>query len=103
MVELDDQDFADLVALQYLPTGHQNLVRLAIGREIFLVWREMRVEKRVSGQKEVAPFAVEHGGIVLVRHPGSADRLVMDQPGVRGGERDAHPLDSPPGRKPRGG
>ena len=89
MVELDHQDFADFVALQHRPASDQHLVRLAVGREIVLVPRQMRAEKRVAGEKQVAPFAVEDGGIVLVGHAGTADGLVMDESRVRRENRHA--------------
>ena len=87
MVELDHQDFADFVALQHRPASDQHLVRLAVGREIVLVPRQMRAEKRVAGEKQVTPFAVEDGGIVLVGHAGTADRLVMNETSMRGEHR----------------
>src|SRR5262249_44120706 len=82
VVELDDEDFANFVAVERVAAGDQEAVRFGVRREIVLMAREMRVEIRVAGQEKIAPFAGEGGGVVDVRHRSAADGLIMDQAGM---------------------
>src|SRR5712671_5826897 len=49
-----------------------------------MVFRQMRIEKRIAREEEIAPFAVEDRGIVIVLERGSADRLAVNERGMRG-------------------
>src|SRR5260370_31875926 len=83
MVELDDENLANFIAAQRRPAGDQELRRLVVDREIVMVLRQMRAEIRIAGKKEIAPFPVEDRRIVIVVERGPADRLVMNERGMR--------------------
>src|SRR5260370_23340125 len=83
MVELDDEDLANFVASQRRPAGDQEVRRLVVDREIVMVLGQMRTEIRIARKEEIAPFAVEDHCIVIIVERSPADRLVMNQRGMR--------------------
>ena len=62
----------------------ESWVGSSLDRKVVMVFRQMRVEIRIAGDKDMPPFALEHGGVVFVVEGGAADHLVMDQRRVRG-------------------
>ena len=84
MVELDDEDPADLAAQEGRPAGHHQPGRLWLDREIIVVLRQMRMKKRIARDKDMPPLGIENHRIVFIFERRPADHLMVDQPGVRG-------------------